>query len=240
MIMPSPTEARRFGLSFGRAAPTGAIDTDRFARACEQFDVVVVRRPASAVSVPAELARIPGYVTLCADHLCSWERTTSSPIEGAPADGWRLDTEIRLDEVETVIRDSFAGYRNHYRANPLLDPADIADGYVEWAQHLAIGSQASIVLRDPAGVAAGLALIDWDVATPDIRLAGMRSSGQGHGHYRLLLAEMIRHAADRGHERVQISTQSHNTKVMRAWTRVGFVPVGTIATYHLIRAELLA
>ncbi len=47
-------------------------------------------------------------------------------------------------------------------------------------------------------------------------------------------------AVDRSCPALTISTQSHNVNVMRAWSRLGFLPVDTVATMHLVHRELLA
>lgn len=239
LVEPSPAESDRFGLRIGRCVVTGVDDLDRLAEACEGFDVVVLRHPAEDVDVPVVLAGLDGFRCLPADHLCVWEWTGDEPpIRAAPA-GWTIDLSPRIDDVSSVVRDSFAGYANHYRVNPLLAPSAALDGYVEWAQRLAADDDAAVVLRDAAGTAAGVALIDWRAGPPDVRLAGMSTSAQGRGLYPVLIAHVVGLALRRGAHGVQISTQSHNTRVMRTWARLGFLPVRTVATVHLVRSELL-
>jgi GNAT superfamily N-acetyltransferase len=239
LVEPSPVESDRFGLRIGRCVVTGVDHIDRLAEACEGFDLVVLRYPAENVDVPVVLAGLDGFRCLPADHLCVWEWTgVEPPSRDVPA-GWSIDTSPGIDDVSSVVRDSFAGYANHYRANPLLAPSAALDGYVEWAQHLAAEDDAAVVLRDAAGTAVGVALIDWRAGPPDVRLAGMRTSAQGRGLYPALIAHVIDLALRRGTDGVQISTQSHNTRVMRTWARLGFLPVRTVATVHLVRSELL-
>ncbi len=252
----SPLESTRFGLRIGRCTLAGAVDVGALAAASDGFDVVVLRYPADALDVPFALASVPGHRTVPADHLCVWEwRGTEPPVVELPP-GWTVarssalveaaddvdDVDgVDVVEIVDVVRDSFAGYPNHYRANPLLDRDAALDGYCEWAGMLVEGDHdAATVLRDPAGKAVGIALVDWTTDPPDIRLAGMRSSVQGRGLYRVLLGHVIGQELERGGDGVQISTQSHNTKVMRAWASIGFVPVRTIATVHLVRDELVA
>jgi hypothetical protein len=46
-------------------------------------------------------------------------------------------------------------------------------------------------------------------------------------------------AADTGVSQVLISTQGHNVRVQRAWSRYGLEPVATFVTVHLVRSGLL-
>lgn len=237
----SPLESTRFDLRIGRCTLAGPVDVGELAAASGGFDVVVLRYPADALDVPFALAAVPGYRIVPADHLCVWEWSGAEPPVVEPPPAWTVTPSTDVTDVLDVVRDSFAAYPNHYRANPLLDREKALDGYCEWAAALVeAGDDAATVLRDAAGQAVGIALVDWLTDPPDIRLAGMRSSAQGRGLYRVLLARVLAHAHEGGHDRVQISTQSHNTKVMRAWARMGFRPVSTIATVHLVGEELLA
>lgn len=238
-VEPSPTESDRFGLRIGRCVVADVDELDGLGEACERFDVVVLRYPAERVEVPFALAGLDGLRALTADHLCVWEWRGDEPPDTVAPPGYTADPSPAMDEVAAVVRDSFAGYANHYRANPLLDPTAALDGYVEWAERLATADDAAVVLRDPAGSASGVALIDWHADPPDIRLAGMRTSAQGQGLYAALVTEVIDRALRRGAGGVQISTQSHNTRVMRAWARLGFLPARTVATVHLVRAGLV-
>lgn len=74
----------------------------------------------------------------------------------------------------------------------------------------------------------------------EILLAGVVPHAQGRGMYPHLLAAMEDWALDEGAEAVVISTQGHNTRVQRAWSRYGFEPVHSLVTAHLVRPELLA
>lgn len=236
-------ESQRFDLRLGRCDVDELVDVDvdELRAAVDGFDVVVVRHPADAVHLPSRLARVPGYTAWTADHLCIWEWTGSTaPVVEIPG-SWSVGSAATPDEVVDIVRDAFAEYRNHYRSNPLLPAAAVLDGYVEWSLTLARKEpQGPTVVRDVDGRAVGVAVVDWDTAPPNIRLAGIRGAVQGRGVYGLLVSEVVTRALARGSDGVQISTQSHNTNVMRAWARLGFVPRATVATVHLVRDALLA
>jgi GNAT superfamily N-acetyltransferase len=238
-VVASPIESSRFGLRVGRCNLDAPIHLDTLSSACAGYDLVVLRCPADVVTMPAHLTRLSGFVAFTADHLCVWEwQGQQAPRVPAPV-GWRIDRPGGRDEVADLIRASFAGYRSHYLANPLIDPAAALDGYCDWAVRLADEPGAGVVLRHDAGAAMGIALVDWSGDLPDVRLAGMHPSVQARGLYAVLLGAVIAQSLERGLHGVQISTQSNNVRVMRAWTRMGFVPTATLATYHLTRAELL-
>lgn len=238
-VVESPTESARFGLRIGRCTLDGPVDASTLTAAMVPFDLVVLRYPAQMVTLAFELSKLAGFLSFTADHLCCWE-WRGGDVEAAVPTGWQIDDEPSVSGVVDIIRDSFASYRNHYSANPLLDRAAALEGYCEWAANLATVDGAAFALRDPSGHGLGVALVDWSVDLPDIKLAGLRGAVQGRGLYRVLLTSIMERAVSRGFPGVQISTQSHNINVMRAWARAGFVPARTLATQHLLRTELVA
>lgn len=240
LVAPSDVESARFGLRIGRTEVAADVDPDELERASAGFDVVILRHRAVDLGVPFRLLGLRDLRAFTADHLCIW-RWDAHPIEPVtPPAGWAIRIGDESASVERVVRDAFADYANHYRANPLLDPAAALDGYVEWAHTLAAASADSCVLLvDAAGSAVGVALVDWDHDVPDIRLAGISSRAQGRGRYGVLVSHVMQLAVERSRPAVTISTQSHNVNVMRAWSRLGFVPVDTLATMHLVRRALL-
>ena len=77
----------------------------------------------------------------------------------------------------------------------------------------------------------------WEEADPDFRHAGMdlfvaeASQGQGVGPeaLRLLAGWLIR---ERGHHRLTIDPAAANEQAIRAYTKVGFRPVGVMRRYQ--------
>lgn len=240
VIVSAEVESARFGLRVGRCELDVPEELSLLERELDHYDLVVLRYPAEAVTIASEASEISGFRSFTADHLCYWEWRRVETVEPTVPAGWCIDDRPDVEEVIDVVRDSFAGYRNHYSANPLLDRDAALDGYGEWAGRLAAVEGSAYVLRDPSGVGAGVALVDWSIELPDIRLAGMRSSAQGRGLYRVLLESVMERAVLRERDGLQISTQSHNVSVMRVWARAGFVPARTLVTMHLLRAGLTA
>ena len=236
----SDVESARFGLRVGRTRVGTDIDPRALERAAAGFDVVIVRHRAVDVDIPFRLLALRELQAFTADHLCIWRWEASTPEPVALPFGWEIRTGREPATIDAIVRDAFADYPNHYRANPLFDPAAALDGYVEWAHTLAAASDdACVLMFDATGSAVGVALIDWDEEIPDIRLAGIGSRVQGQGRYGALVSHVMQLAVDRSRTALTISTQSHNVNVMRAWSRLGFLPVDTLATVHLVRRDLL-
>ena len=90
-----------------------------------------------------------------------------------------------------------------------------------------------VVLVDEA--VAGWLLFEEET-TPQYRHVGLDISlatefqGRGHGPEALRLA--IRHFADRGHHRFTIDPAAANERAIRAYTKVGFRPVGVMRDYE--------
>lgn len=226
---PSPRESARFGLRVGRwhpSAPDERLDPS-------DYDLIIVRQPSSWAQA-YRLTTHPGFVAIHADTLMYWEASLDDG--GAPdqTTAWRpVD-----DWIETLVRRTFGGYRNHYEANPILDRSDALDGYVEWARTIAETNGGYLVLTD-GDDPAGFAVVDWTCEPPDVRLAGMVPEAQGKGRYREVLAATKAEAARRGHTSLRISTQAHNVNVQRVWASSGFKPIEALDTTHLVRASLL-
>jgi RimJ/RimL family protein N-acetyltransferase len=209
---------------------------------------VIARWPSDALWLPARLCR-PGHDVVAAGAIVYWGLTVGA---GRRPAGAELGVDVVLAGgpgsaelaplVDEVVGDSFAGYGNHYAADPLLDPAAAAAGYQEWARRsLTDGDHAVVVLRDGDG-ALGLATCarSADGEHVEILLAGMVSRAQGRGLYGHLLAAVEDLAAELGARRLVISTQTHNAKVQRAWARYGLEPFAAYETAHVVRRGLLS
>ncbi len=242
----SPAESARFGRRIGRLdleAPVGAAEAGRaveeaFAR--HELDVLIVRTPAEDLATPGLLASLPAFQAVPAGTLLYWDWRWDGVSTHDDAVSSTEDPEL----IEQLVREVFAGYTNHYAANPLFSAEVTVDGYVEWANTLVASGAASCITGAPdehgrTADPVGLAIVDWSGDPPDVKLAGVRPQCRGQGTYRQLLALVMAEAVRRGHRAVQISTQAHNTQVMRAWADLGWRPRRSVAVTHLVRADLL-
>jgi RimJ/RimL family protein N-acetyltransferase len=249
----SASESARFGRDIARLVVTAStpVDLTGLDVALDDCpaDVVVTRWPSTALWVASLLCR-PDRDVIAAGAIVYWGVAVGSgrrpPVDAA------LRTEVvaagdpgageLVPLVDDLVADSFAGYGNHYVADPLLDTSAAEAGYQEWARRsLTDSGHAVVVLRSggaPVGMATCSASSDGEHV--EILLAGMASAAQGRGLYGHLLAAVEDMAAGLGAQRLVISTQTHNTKVQRAWARYGMEPFAAYETAHLVRRGLLA
>jgi hypothetical protein len=240
VVSDSRVESDRFGLRIGRVQVESDVDVEQLESACAGHDVVILRCAADRVGLPFDLLGLRDFRAFTADHLSIWRWEVGEPGRIALPDGWSVGPSTDVAVAEAVVRDAFADYRNHYRANPLFDAQAALDGYVDWAHTLMRRSDdACVVLCEPTGEVIGVALTDWSDDVPDIKLAGLRSRAQGQGRYAPLVSYVMAQTLERSRAALTISTQSHNVNVMRVWARLGFLPVETLATLHLVRRELV-
>jgi hypothetical protein len=185
-----------------------------------------------------------GRVVLPADTLTYWD-TAATDLAARPVTPDAPPRVVRADQVDpaelhAAVADVFAGYVNHYAANPLLDPALALEGYVDWvARTLQAQPDAGAVLVDGDRV---LGFGTWTLERGDhseFLLGGMRAEARGRGWYALLLVETARAALAAGVPKVLISTQGSNVGVQRAWSRLGLRPRADFTTAHLVRPGLL-
>lgn len=230
----SQAETARFGLRVARwtpEAPGAQIDPTG-------FDVVIVRRPESWVDRWIDLTRFDDHVAVHADTLLYWEWNDRGEHLDVREEA-RIVGDAGSPVVEALVRDVFAGYHNHYMANPLFAPELVLAGYVEWALATVARVPGAFIGVGGHDEIAGFGVIDWAAETPDVRLAGVASSARGQGWYVELVARMMLAARVRGAGRLRISTQAQNLTVQRTWASYGWRPIEALETTHLIRRELL-
>jgi hypothetical protein len=264
----SDIESERFGRSVGRltvgfgvSRPDHAVAATHECLSSVDADIVIVRFPAHMAAVAGGLTT-SGWTLVPAGSLTYWEapavdlaQTTQSRAgdsRGEDVHGGRRVWRGNDDEapaftsgvaelVTSVVEDSFAGYANHYSANPLLSEDDALAGYVDWAVRTVVADRASVLILWNDQRPVGLATVESspDGTDLEVLLAGLVRHAQGHGWYAELIAAVGREALARHHERVIISTQAHNVKVQRSWARAGFLPFSAVETVHAVRPGLL-
>lgn len=238
----SPYETNRFGRTFARVVVGHDADesvADELAEliAGSDADIIVVRYPAALARLGAVLAR-SGRGVLPADTLVYWEVPAAGGDEVAdPHLTTSVDdtlSEATAAVLRQVVEASFAGYGNHYTANPDLAPELALAGYLEWAERAYATDPRNVVLLRHGAEVIGAATLSQDGDDLEIELAGLTPAAQGHGWYGALLTAVRAEAVHRGLGRVIISTQAANVRVQRAWARAGFKPFGAVNTCHLI------
>lgn len=236
-LRPAREESARFGLRVFRGEAE-TVDAQALAQMLrrERIDAAILRMPAQALA-SLEAFRAAGLEPIVADTIVRYG--IDLPARGRVDDEVTLDPATAADAalLESLTRETFAGYVTHYHANPRFAPEKILDGYAEWA--------ASHVLDARPGPAAWL--VRWRGAVagfsccrmePDSALAigvlnGIVPAFRGRGIYRGMLRRTLDELAARGATRFEIATQVQNVRVQRIWTAEGFRLEGAQNTVHV-------
>lgn len=239
-VADSPVETARFGCSFARAVVPATGPVSEVVAAVDRCDadVLVLRHPAQRLDLAAALSG-RGRLLLPADTLVYWRLRVGAGRAPDPAAGMVVSTAERPDdaELEALVAGAFDTYPGHYRVNPLLDPAAVTAGYVDWVRRT-LDAGVLVSLRDD-GRLTGFLTTQPEDDHLELVLAGVDASARGRGTYARLIAAAEGVAADRGLEEVLTSTQAPNAVVQRAWARLGYEPAAAFSTVHLVREDLL-
>lgn len=237
----SAVDSARFGMRVDRVVvPVGGGDPLP-AVADSTADVVIVRFPARATDVFARLLQ-PSHRVIHADTLMYWHLEVGQGRRPEARDGLTSRTSsgpansIRLEVVDALVAEVFAGYGNHYSANPLFAADQVLAGYQEWARHAV--TTGTVVVLSESGEDVAFATLSLSGRSVEVELAGVAAMHQGTGIYPHLLAAVESEAIDRRADQIVISTQAHNTTAQRAWARFGFLPLQTFTTVHVVRRVL--
>jgi len=238
-VHPSEVESERFGYSFGRCSVpiNSAAGPADIARAIESRDpdITVLRYPAERVDWFEQLARrLENRVLIHADNLVYWSLTVGTGRQPDPVEGLRTANPTDAEMIGDLTTKIFTGYAGHYMANPLLSAAAADAGYRDWAMRTPLRDV--VVLHDEVSPI-GIATTESALEHVEILLAGVIPAQRGIGRYPHLLQAVETIARDCSKSDVVISTQAGNVGVQRAWARYGFLPLTSINTVHVIRAE---
>lgn len=246
----SPVESARFGLRVSRLVVPpdpglGARDGDpgtlehiREVVSTSEADVIVLRHPSQRLDLPAALLGL-GRLVLPADTLLYWRLVAGEGRGTPPPEGMVVSTTAEPDPVELtrLVEEAYADYTGHYRANPLFDAESVTAGYVEWVHHTLTKGELVTVWEDERLTAFMTTECGRDGL--EMVLSGVDKRSRGRGTYRQLMIAGEQLALAHGLHYVNASTQAQNTVVQRSWARLGFEPVASFATLHLVREGLL-
>jgi len=251
-IEDSPLESARFGFRVGRLTAVEGTEFGAVALALErleEFDLVILRYPSHQVRWFAALD-IAGHLPIHADTLQYWTKEVGQPVVASAAES-RSDSMTKVitrcavrsdsDLIARMTSDVFAGYPNHYAANPLIDPAWSLAGYVEWAASAVDGGAEHhrVIVAERSRSPVGFATINIDVDSVEVELAGVLIDARRSGVYQALLRAVDELTVEVGSTRWEISTQVGNTAVLRRWASHGMQPDKSCETVHLTRRSLL-
>lgn len=202
----------------------------------EDFDLLIVRTHSSNCGWSFDCSPLGDLEVHHVDTLVYFEAPTPKAEALAhPAPGLFMIDENDHEMLERALRDSFAGYENHYSRNPQLSPEDLINGYVEWGiSHLFAADAEVLALRSETQEIATFACIRTTGDIAEISLAATRSAEQGKGHYRELLYALVSRYAGR---RLVISSQLSNYRVLAIWRGLGWTQFDSFHTYHVVRRD---
>jgi GNAT superfamily N-acetyltransferase len=233
---PSTEESRLFGLAVHRLEiPLQAkYDFDDLVQeiASIEADLIILRFPCTRVDWMGRLAfHRPDLEIIHADTLMYWTHTPTGSVDAIQ---WAVQHPPAASEAGEAIQSIFAGYRNHYAANPLLEAVDPAEAYRRWTvTHIENGGEAMALSHDSQIVA--VATLTRPTDHVEVLLAGVIPESRGRGVYESLLSAVADWVGGGNASTIVISTQAHNTGVQRAWARFGFLPTAAFDTIHLMR-----
>lgn len=237
----SELETRASGFTVGRLEvwPAGAINGTRARELvlASGLDVVVLRCSADDARLAADM-QCDELLVLQADTLLYFEVEASRAREPMDLRLLALRPE-ETAEVDRLVGETFSNYRNHWSATPVFDDIDVQRAYQDWAlRSLTQPGLAVLRVQTEGGQDVGVCLIDERPADlSDILLAGVLPAYRRQGLYQQMMRMVIDRAASQGKTSVAISTQAANVRVMRAWCRVGFMPVIALNTLHAVRRD---
>ena len=166
-MAPSSTETERFGFPVERLVvhqdaplPDPAIDA---AVQASSASLIIARWPAQRYQMPRAVASwkrivIPAGTLSYWGIACQGGPTTQKSLPpGARLASFesRQQNSGSIDAFEAIVRDSFDGYGNHYRANPYLNSSTVVEGYVEWALATLRSAPGSVLTLDMGRRAGG-------------------------------------------------------------------------------------
>jgi ribosomal protein S18 acetylase RimI-like enzyme len=248
VIPRSERESDRFGLELGRVelGPDADVGVDELIGLVERsaLDVIVVRHPAAWTDFPARLA-VPSRRTHQADTLMYYRAALEAPLPSRV----ELPDEVSIRALEPrdgalleqAVRATFAGYQSHYRTNPLFSPADILEGYVDWALRAAFdaGDTSANVVCDSEGLVQGFVVMS-EGEFPELLLTGVLEGARGRGIYTAMIRAACERISRLGGSALYASTQAHNLGSQRTWIGLGFRLELVLSTVHLTRSNLVA
>lgn len=240
----SDSESRRFGFGVSRLlVPMGEEHSDKQvveALGAARTPLVILRADARRGSLSTHLSALTEFECLHADTLVYY-RWHIAELNSPLVDHERVSIGLAdsVNEILPTINESFAGYRNHYSANPRLADSVTLVAYQEWATDLMKRPDCRVLVArggkslDVVGFV--LFLINHELQFSEIVLNAVHPDAQRAGIYSHLLLAVREHLKKFSPVQfLYISTQSQNNAVIAAWTKLGLQSYLEINTFHLM------
>lgn len=242
----SEIESKRFGLRIyrGQYESFTIKDLEKIVQD-NSFDIIIVRYPTTTIYEHFQLAKFKGCKTIHADSLLYY----TSPLQRIEVKPLRNNLQFEVVTPETssrldsIIESIFAGYKNHYFANPCLNKMSIVEGYVEWAKSFVRNTENGItwLVKDKdskVDVAFQACYFDEKDSISDLKLGGVLPEFAKRGYYADILSYSQEYFKNMGLNSLITSTQLQNVAVRRVWERYGFEFERSYETYHIINQNI--
>jgi len=237
-MLRSDVESRRFGLEVYRGTFAENFSVSEILAQVfhDRVDVAILRVPCTKVGETGAFEQ-RGIPTITADTLVYYGVDLASR-DPTPIRNLDLEFEplsgIDLGVLDDIVARSFAGYTNHYSANPLLAHG-LLPGYQEWARSFAEsgGGERFGWVAKRGDRCLGFIACSQNGSGVEIMLNGVVPEAGGSGVYSDLVRFTQRFFKDAGHYTMKVSTQVQNFAVQKVWSREGFVMREAFATVHL-------
>lgn len=158
----------------------------------------------------------------------STKRARTPDEKGAKGRSINRSQLSERDDIESLVKTIFSSYRNHYSSNPKLQGIKPVEAYVDWALSKLNQEGSTFLLRENAKNI-GYALVETQLNSANVLLAGVVPEAEGTGAYR----EFLRLLTEQTNLDTYISTQTDNVRVQRSWVAAGFKPSRAFSTVHL-------
>lgn len=133
------------------------------------------------------------------------------------------DSQVLIDELNTVLRIAYTPEQNHF-----------VDG-----EKLVARGACFLVARDGGGpLGCGAAAPIEGTASAEIKRMWTRPRGRRRGVARAILERLESWSRARGHDRLMLETGIHQSEARALYTALGFVPRGPFGEYPLDEASL--
>ncbi len=240
----SELDSKRFGLVIYRAIMS-EIDAQAILKQIidHNVDTAIIRIPTEQLLQMHKLDRtaMPMIIT---DTLAYYEIDLSKYQKQSPINS-DLDFVVagfdHHDQVNSIVRETFSNYTNHYRMNPFFDNEAVTEGYQDWMRWYSEGNPDKICWLIKRGDdVVGFAAFNFETDTKaksDLKakgiLYGVKQSERKNGIFQDLMIYAMNYAKDRGKITLECATQIENLAVQRSWSKLGFALKRTENTIHI-------
>jgi hypothetical protein len=236
LVSPSKIDEERFGIKTAKAFLLRVDNIPDVMKYCQMNEVefLIVRSYTSDLPAAQQMERL-GFLHM--DTLIYY----SYNLKGRVLPDDVSDIRIRPvrsgeeDAVRSVAREIFVGYAGHYYADSRLDKKKCDEIYSDWAYRCCVSSEVAdgvlLAVHGEKIIGFGTMRIN-NQAEGEGLLFGVIPSLHGRKVHRSVMIGCLNWCAQKGLERMIISTQITNLASQKVWIRLGFEPRQSFYIFH--------